>query len=123
MVFAHDPEQKRALIIEDDVLIAMDLEEMLLQMGFSGVDTARSSEEADHIESEDFSIVIADLHLGETSSESQLKRYAEAGTPIIIATGSAEAVTVAAAYPRCAPLEKPYTRLELEAALRAVGAL
>lgn len=118
----HDA-RGRALVIEDDALIAMDLEEMLLQIGFNEVRVANDLEQASFAVRDQYRVVLADLNLGQSSSVPVLKSYAQSGAPIIIATGSGDGEEFCSNFPCCALLEKPYTRFGLEDALRAVGVI
>jgi DNA-binding response OmpR family regulator len=114
----------RALVIEDDVLIAMDLADMLNQIGFSNVDTARDLTEADRFAANTtLRFVIADLQLGDETATPALQRYALRGVPVVVATGAPDAIDVCKTLPRCALLEKPYTRQSVETALRSLDLL
>jgi CheY-like chemotaxis protein/DNA-directed RNA polymerase specialized sigma24 family protein len=59
----------RVLIIEDEPIIALDIESIVLEMGHTVVGIARTETEASEFsQSEDFDIVLADINLADGSS-------------------------------------------------------
>ncbi len=112
---------RHVLIIEDEVLIAMVLEDMLDILGHVVVATASTIEEAEAaIAAGGFDLVIADVNLGAELIYPLADRLQDAGITLILATGS-HRDTLPARFAGVAVLEKPYALAAIEAALADVG--
>ncbi len=106
---------RQVLIIEDEVLIAMVLEDMLDILGHGVVGTASTVEEAEAaIAAGGFDLVIADVNLGTESVYPIADRLLAAGTDLILATGS-HRDTLPPRFAGVAVLEKPYALAAIEA--------
>lgn len=78
----------RALIVEDDFLIAMHAETILLDLGARECVTAASSEQAEELLGDPgIGFAMLDYHLGESTCETIALRLREAGVPFVITTG------------------------------------
>lgn len=80
-----------ALIVEDENLVAMDVESLLRDFGAPRVWTTGALMEARRImtENADISIVLLDLKLRDGCGEELLAELAEANVPVIVTTGYA----------------------------------
>ena len=86
---APAPQSRRVLVIEDEVLIAMVIEDMLDMLGHVVVGTpATFAEAAAAIAAGGFDLVIADVNLGAEPIYPLADRVLAAGVPLILATGS-----------------------------------
>ena len=105
---------RHVLVIEDEVLIAMVLEDMLDALGHVAVGTAATFAEAEAaIAGGGFDLVIADVNLGAEPIYPLADRVIAAGVPLILATGS-HRDSLPPRFAAVPVLEKPY-------ALAAVG--
>lgn len=112
----------RCLVLEDEFLIALDLQEILAAAGaevacFADADAALSALDA----GAQFDLALLDVHLGATSrtSSSVAAALAARHTPFIFLTGMHRDSARALTYPDTPLLEKPYQQSELLDAVRA----
>jgi DNA-binding NtrC family response regulator len=94
------------LIVEDEKLIALDVEDLLREFGAAHVWTPGTLSEARRIlaGSQNISIVLLDIKLLDGSGEELLAELAEANIPVIITTGYAAYVSTQAPV-----IYKPYS--------------
>ncbi len=112
---------RRVLVIEDEVLIAMVLEDMLDILGHVVVGTSSTLAEAEAaIAAGGFDVVIADVNLGADSIYPLADRVVAAGVDLILATGS-HRDTLPARFTAVPVLEKPYALAAIEAAFVQIG--
>ena len=98
-----------ALIVEDEPMIALDLEAALLDMGFDTVEIALSVDQAlEGLAKARFDLVLIDYKLGEQTAEPVIEALAGARTPHIIVTGYDERA-LPASLPGAPILNKPVT--------------
>lgn len=118
-----DPGRQRILHLEDDALIALATGEVLRDMGFIAIASARTLEAAEAAVREGLpDVALLDVSLGAAQTALPLAgRLLEAGVPVVLATGLSVAdIKEAEGDPRAAVLEKPFSSADLEAALRQV---
>ena len=112
---------RRVLVIEDEVLIAMVLEDMLDILGHAVIATAATYDEAEAaIAAGGFDLVIADVNLGATSIYALADQVVAAGVPLILATGS-HRDTLPPRFGDVPVLEKPYAISAIETVLREIS--
>lgn len=112
---------RRVLVIEDEVLIAMVLEDMLDVIGHVVVATASSFAEAEAaIAAGGFDLVVADVNLGADPIYPLADRVVAAGIPLILATGS-HRDTLPPRFAGVPVLEKPYALAATAAALEKIA--
>ncbi|WP_298878665.1 HWE histidine kinase domain-containing protein [uncultured Bradyrhizobium sp.] len=110
-----------ALIVEDNLIIAMAAEVILLDLGARHVDTAASVDHALRaIERTRPSFALLDLNLGSESSIKVAQRLKEIGVPFIFATGYGERAPIPVDLASAPVVQKPYT---LEVVENALGRL
>ncbi|MGE0597357.1 MAG: HWE histidine kinase domain-containing protein [Hyphomonadaceae bacterium] len=108
----------RVLLIEDNLIIALDAQEMLLRMGAEGVDTASSVSDAIGIIEKrmpDFALLDVNL-VGETSFPAA-ERLMSAGVPFMFATGYGDDLKFPREFSGVAVVTKPYSEEGVLAAL------
>ncbi len=100
----------RILLVEDNLIIAMDGEDIFLQLGAADVALAPSVALAlELVENQEFDLAVLDFHLGEETSAPVADRLRAKGTPIIFATGYGETTMHANQMSGVDLLQKPYT--------------
>ena len=104
------------LLVEDNLIIAMDGEDIFLQLGAKDVSLAPSVAQAlDIVAAKHFDLAVLDVNLGEETSFPVAEKLVKAGTPLVFATGYGEAV--AKNFSGANILQKPYTIESVAAAL------
>ncbi|MCM2291012.1 GAF domain-containing protein [Allorhizobium sp. BGMRC 0089] len=107
------------LIVEDQMLIAMDAEMMLNDAGFSDVITARSAAEALHkLGPRRPTVAIVDINLGDHTSLPVAEELYRRGIPFVFATGYAERNTIPPHFSAIAIVNKPYDPSSLIGAIK-----
>ena len=99
-----------ALIVEDNLIIAMSAEVILLELGARHVETAANVKEAmAAIDRAVPSFALLDLNLGAENSIAVGRRLQELNVPFIFATGYGERAPIPAELGRVPVIQKPYT--------------
>lgn len=110
-----------ALIVEDKIVIALDTEEILKELGAETVLVAASSSEALRtIESHPLGFALLDIDLDTETSEAVGSALEERGIPFVFASGYSADKAVAEQHQHVPLLRKPYTRGALAAAIRSL---
>ncbi|MBV8972768.1 MAG: response regulator [Sphingomonadaceae bacterium] len=111
---------RSVLVIEDEVLIAMVLEDMLDILGHVVVGTPSTLDEAEAaLAAGGFDLVVADVNLGAEPIYPLAERILDAGIPLILATGS-HRDTLPPRFAGVPVLEKPYALAAIEAAMAQI---
>lgn len=118
----NEPSPRRILVIEDEALVAMLVEDALLDGGFEVIGPARTVAQAlEMLAAEKPSAAVLDLNLAGESSVAVADALAARGVPFVVATGYG-----AAGLPqghRDAPvLPKPYDPMDLTTVLEQLCA-
>lgn len=99
------------LLVEDNMIIAMDTEETLRELGVKTVDLASSVKEARRLlENGRPELALLDYNLGDETSEPLARELAADGVPVAMATGYGEAMRDLADLALVGILAKPYDR-------------
>lgn len=108
---------KNILIVEDEPMIAMLLEDMLVDLGYDVAGVASSlSQGLELVEREGFDAAIIDLQLGDQDSLPIAARLNQKGIPFAFATGYGAATST-----KDAPIiSKPYRHDDIGKALLAL---
>jgi CheY-like chemotaxis protein len=117
-----DRRVQRVLVVEDETLVALDLEDLLLQMGHHVLGPATRVAEAVALARDaDFDFAILDVNLAGSPSYPVADILRERGIPFVFSTGYG-AAGLADAYSGEQALSKPYQPHELERAISIVCA-
>ena len=83
-------ENKRILILEDDPLLALDLEDFFTELGAKVIGPVSSVEQALQAVSSGIDGAVLDLNLRGVYSYPVIEILAKAGTPLVVCSGYAE---------------------------------
>jgi DNA-binding NtrC family response regulator len=112
--------EKSILLLEDEYLIAMDVEQLCRDHGAGRVAIARSLEEAERLrESGDhFDIAVIDVMLGNVPTLDFAARLEKLGIPFVFATGYIDIEEIGGHFPEVGMVKKPYRGEDLIDAMR-----
>lgn len=111
---------QRVLVVEDEVMVAMLVEDMLIEMGFDVVGPAyRLSDGLQLAEREAIDLAVLDVNLNGARSFPIAVILADRGIPFVFATGYG-AVAVEDDFPGVPVVSKPFTLDRLDEALSKV---
>ena len=83
-----DNDKTRVLIVEDEIIVALFLEDMLAEYGYEVAGVASRLEEAmARAQAPDFALAVLDVHLNGKDVFPLADRLAECGLPFVFATG------------------------------------
>lgn len=117
---ARAPLTGRALLVEDNAVVALDAEDMLRGLGFADVDIASTTLRAmDLLRTHTYSAALVDLQLKDGSAAGVLDAMVRMGLPFVIASGYAAGSESPALHGGAPRIDKPYGEQDLAAALRA----
>ena len=107
---APDLRGKRVLLVEDQLLIAMDLERILDTQGPRGIDTVASVTEAlQRLEKVSPDLAILDVNLGGETSALIADELARRGIPFAFATGYSDRSLIPERFGAAPVIRKPFT--------------
>ncbi|QND68322.1 response regulator [Mesorhizobium loti] len=110
----------RILVLEDEFLIAMDVEQLCRDHGAGDVVIARDLTEVDGREvATQFDAAIVDLMLGGASTLDFASGLRAAGVPFVFASGYSDADEIKASFPGVRLVGKPYSGEDLVQAVAA----
>ncbi len=114
----------RVLVLEDEYLIAMDVEQLCRDSGAKDVAIMRGLDEIGHasIEPLPFDVAIVDLMLGGASTLDFARWMHERGMPFVFASGYGDLEEIAKQFPGIAVINKPYAGDDLVNAVAAAVA-
>lgn len=108
----------KILIVEDEMLVAMFIEDTVLDLGHQVVGPAMRLETAlDIAASEDIDFAILDINLAGKQSFPVADRLCERGIPFMFASGYG-AAGLTAPYQEAPVLQKPFAPEQIESALK-----
>jgi DNA-binding response OmpR family regulator len=115
-------EGRRILVLEDEFLIAMDVEQICRDHGASQVLIARTLEEAEAAAANSvFDAAIIDIMLGNDSTLEFAASLRERRIPFAFASGYSDLDEIASAFPEIRIIGKPYSGDDLVQAIAAAG--
>ncbi len=109
----------RVLVLEDEFLIAMDVEQLCRDHGAEDVAIARSIEEAEDETTTSFDVAIIDVYLNNISTFPFAARLQAKETPFVFASGYTDLEEMQRQFPGVTVVGKPYAGDEL---IRSVAA-
>ncbi|UWQ43812.1 GAF domain-containing protein (plasmid) [Leisingera aquaemixtae] len=111
-----------ALVLEDNMIIAMDAADMLSQLGAEKVETCSGVETALNLLARGGTqFVLADMNLGPENSLPVVERCRELGIAVVLATGYGATDDITKRFPGLKILKKPYTVEQLSAVLETMA--
>jgi two-component sensor histidine kinase/CheY-like chemotaxis protein len=114
--------QRHVLLVEDQLVIAIDVETMLSAAGADPIDTAATAAEALRIlSSARPDIGVLDVNLGSGTSLPVADELIKRGVPFIFATGYGDRAIIPARLAHVPVIRKPYDSETLTQALTALG--
>ena len=121
---SNRPPIASVLLVEDNMLIALDTEDALHQAGVAEVVIASNADDAlAELKRQMPNFALLDFNLGHETSERVAQALAAAGVPFCYATGYGEALDDLALRPPCGVITKPYSADDIaEALARAASA-
>tara|TARA_E500000305_G_C4023469_1_gene240295 strand:- start:60 stop:2615 length:2556 start_codon:yes stop_codon:yes gene_type:complete len=106
------------LVVEDNMIIALDAEDCLMQLGASKVHLSASVSKAlNLIEKVAITFALLDMNLGEQTSEPVAEALREQGIPFVFATGYGDTSHLSGAFENVKTLKKPYSKEDIAAVL------
>ncbi len=111
----------RILLLEDEYLIAMDVEHLCREHGASEVVVKLRLDELDTDALPDFDVAILDLMLSGISTLPFAERLAGMGRPFVFATGYSRNDELLERFPSIPVVEKPYAGADLIRAVASVA--
>ena len=109
---------KTALVVEDNVIIAMETEDLLSGLGFDRIVVASTVTGAmNEIEAHPVSVAVLDINLGSETSAPIAKKLRELGVPYVVASGYGENDSIAKDFGEMPIITKPFSQRDLQDAL------
>ena len=116
------PLSGQVLIVEDNMLIALEAEDLLESLGAAESHMAGTVAQAlEIIGLNDITFALLDVNLGRETSEEVARVLQDLGTPFVFATGYGEMSPVSQTFPGAAVITKPFTKGDLVGALAKLG--
>ena len=112
---------RRVLVVEDELLVVMDVEDLLAELGCNVLESASTVEHAlQRIAENTPEVVILDLNLNGQPTLPVAEALRNAGIPFIVVTGYVETMHLEPALRGAPMLQKPCSGDQLQAGLRQV---
>ncbi|WP_018147616.1 HWE histidine kinase domain-containing protein [Henriciella marina] len=109
-----------ALLVEDNMIIALDAEDLLKAAGARTVSLCGSVKEARQaLSSTDFQFALLDVNLGSETSEPIAAELRDRGVPFVFATGYGDSSALSSKFLNVPILKKPYDENGLNDAIKA----
>lgn len=108
--------KRRTLVVEDEVLVAMLLSDMLTDLGFDVEIAARLDDAVRAAETGAFDLAVLDVNLDGALSYAVVDVLRRRNIPVVLATGYGRS-GLAPAYAGIVTIQKPFQRADLEAAI------
>jgi light-regulated signal transduction histidine kinase (bacteriophytochrome)/CheY-like chemotaxis protein len=106
------------LIVEDNMIIALDAEQFMAELGAERVHVASNVPDAlDVMKKRELTFALLDVNLGTNTSEDVAKRLKEASIPFVFATGYGDSTGLTKRFSDTPVLQKPYDKTHILAAL------
>ncbi|RZL84824.1 MAG: GAF domain-containing protein [Sphingomonas sp.] len=107
-----------ALLVEDNIIIALEAEQLLIDLGAESVRVASSVEEALRLlDEETLSFALLDINLGTETSWPIARRLRDLGVPFIFASGYGDAIDFPIEHRQVPVATKPYSKASISALL------
>jgi light-regulated signal transduction histidine kinase (bacteriophytochrome) len=107
------------LLVEDNMIIAMDAEDFLRELGADTVHVTASVQDAIDIANRiKLSFALLDVNLGSETSEPVARHLLDLGVPAAFATGYGETTALTKSLPSVPVIQKPYDKAAIGAVLQ-----
>ena len=117
---AEGAEKLRVLVVEDEAMVAMLIEDMLIDCGCGAVSVAGRMDQArQKLDSDTYDFAILDLNLSGEWTYPLADKLLEKGTPFVFATGYGSTL-LEGVYASVPTLQKPFQLEDVERVLRVV---
>jgi CheY-like chemotaxis protein len=114
--------KRAALVVEDNMIIAMEAEEILRDLGYEDCHVCGSVRGALQIIADHpIAFALLDIDLGDETSEEIAAALRAKGTPFIFASGYDEFPELAEELANAPVVGKPYTGGDIAAAIKGLG--
>jgi CheY-like chemotaxis protein len=100
---------KRILLVEDEALIALDIEATLQQLGHEVTTVMTTDEAMSKLDSMRFDLAILDYHLKEGDTADLAAHLSQVGLPFVVCSGSTGLEELGAAFANAQFLAKPFS--------------
>jgi two-component system, OmpR family, sensor histidine kinase TorS len=100
---------KRVLILDDEALIALDVEMTLADLGYEAATAMTVTEALQLLEARPVDLAIVDYHLKDGNADEVLKQLRSRKIPFVVCSGSVELQELQALLQGSAFLAKPFT--------------
>ena len=119
MAIAHSMKlPARALVVEDNMVVALDMAEILEDAGVSDIRVAATVEQGlSFLDESPVDFALLDVNLGTSTSLEVAKVLASRGVPFILTTGYEGASGMTDGFPPSPILVKPYSPSDIVAAV------
>lgn len=107
------------LVIEDEAVVAMILEDMLVDMGIQVLTCTTLDDALTDIESGSFDAAIVDMHLRGESGMAAVEMLLSQKIPFLVLSGGDQSA-LHARYPQVLTMAKPFDKADLERAVRCL---
>ncbi|MEO0391485.1 MAG: HWE histidine kinase domain-containing protein [Pseudomonadota bacterium] len=112
-----------AIVLEDNMIIALDAARILSDLGARHVHTVRNVADAiSRLQQGKVGFALADVQLGSDTSAAFVAACLDARVPVMLATGYGPSAGMRAAFPDVPVIAKPFTARSIQAALPAARA-
>ena len=109
---------KSCLVVEDNMIIAMDVEDMLTDLGVENITVLNSVHDAlEFLGKHSVEFGVLDINLGMETSEKIAERMVQQQTPFLFTTGYGETIDMLGNFPNTHVLQKPYNKSSLAEAI------
>ncbi|MEO7068662.1 MAG: response regulator [Rhodanobacter sp.] len=116
---AHEPSQACVLLVEDDAIVAMLVEQILLDMGLRVLVVATLDTALIEAEMADFDAAVIDMHLRGDSATQLIDTLLLSNVPFMVLSGGDQSA-FHASHPQITILGKPFDKTELEQCVRGL---
>lgn len=107
------------LLVEDNMIIALDAEDFLGELGATTVHVASRVADAQQLlEENDIRFALLDVNLGSETSEPIASELVRRAIPFVFATGYGDASGITKSFPDAIVIQKPYTKNSILDALQ-----
>jgi light-regulated signal transduction histidine kinase (bacteriophytochrome)/CheY-like chemotaxis protein len=107
-----------ALIVEDNMIIALDAEDLLMELGARKTLVASSVQMAEHLlETEQVDFALLDVNLGSETSMPVARALRDRNLPFVFATGYGDQTAFTSEFPETPVVQKPFNSARVAGAL------